>query len=1230
MPSSVNRLFNIRPNEWSRVLLLFFMAFIAVTGITWGKLTVAPQFWEVVGVHNLGYSFILEGLLTLLLVALYTPFSDRLPKDRLLIIICVLSATIVLLALALVNFGQARLGYFLLYPLSTVIPAIFNLQWWTYVASLYDARAAKRVVPVLASNARLAGAFAGFSIATQATFLGSSNTVIVLWALSLVVTAVLAWLTPYILRTSHQTAVSSPTTPSISYAESVREGYQYVTTSPYLRWLAIATLFVMLLLTLFKFQSSAIINAAFTVDSPLSTRFANPTSFLGWLEGWANLLMLPVQVFLLSRIIGKIGLSKTNMMFPTWTTAVAIGLLAVSFLPASLMAGLIIMGSLAHLSANVLNTTFRNPIDYLLFNAVPLRIRGRARTFVTGILTPFALVIAGFVVLSPLANEAILPLFLLLVALFYLATAVRVSRQYTNALVSMLEQEDYSFLLGQEAADLTVTDPAALEKLRGQLAQSQSDEFTLFMATLISDVGGSNAVPILAELARQSDAHIRAATLDILAATEIRGTAVRDLFAEFLHDDNPQVRRSALAGLERVDGRNDHHYLGIAATRLADPDVEVRTQALPALLRYGDLAQREQALKAVQEMLASPVNQERAHALRALGQTADQSYASDIAAMLADPSDRVRLEAALILEGFSGEKLHKAVADNVTLTITPLLHDPVERTREAALVTVARLGDHNSYGRLAESLTDPSLQIRATAVHVLTGLGKKVIPTVLPLLDSPEAQLRKMATVILGRINRREYGPLVTAQVQASLLQIAENMGYLEALQPLQTYTSVGILQSAFRETNEQLVNEIFFILTAVQDPESIAVIRESLESDIERVRANAQEALESLTSPQTAELIAPILNPETPISEFLQISRETWDLQFPTTLEAVEKLTTDYAIDPWPRSIAVFALGEIGQAIVQPQVTAQPATPSPERAATASERRRPRRSTADLLDALAEDVSEPAKPANPPEDGLSEQRQARRDRAARASNLLDTLSEDEEKPAPAAPPPSIMETIYYPPPAVAKTFPITRVLALLSRANQAPEEPVRLAAQRASDLIAGKQWQQRPKEKAMLSTIERIIFLKEVLFFREMTVDQLKVLATVCEEAAYAEDQPIYKEGDAGGVLYVVVRGRVGIERELRRGTVARLATIEAYSYFGEMNLFDASVRTDTAVALQDTLTLNLRREPLIALARQYPDLSLELINVLSQRLRETTDQVARLTKSHPRALHKVFDQLE
>jgi len=162
-----------------------------------------------------------------------------------------------------------------------------------------------------------------------------------------------------------------------------------------------------------------------------------------------------------------------------------------------------------------------------------------------------------------------------------------------------------------------------------------------------------------------------------------------------------------------------------------------------------------------------------------------------------------------------------------------------------------------------------------------------------------------------------------------------------------------------------------------------------------------------------------------------------------------------------------------------------------------------------------------------------------------------------------------------------------------------------------------------------MLSTIDRIIFLKEVPFFADMTVEQLKVLANVCEEVFFEKDTTIFKDEDPGGTLYVVVNGRVGIEQEKRAGSFARLADVEAHSYFGEANFFDNSPCSTSAVAIQDTLALKLRREPLIALARQNPELSLELINVLSQRLREANDRIADLTRSKPRALHQLYDQL-
>jgi hypothetical protein len=202
---------------------------------------------------------------------------------------------------------------------------------------------------------------------------------------------------------------------------------------------------------------------------------------------------------------------------------------------------------------------------------------------------------------------------------------------------------------------------------------------------------------------------------------------------------------------------------------------------------------------------------------------------------------------------------------------------------------------------------------------------------------------------------------------------------------------------------------------------------------------------------------------------------------------------------------------------------------------------------------------------------------------------------------------------------------------AMIEAAFTDPHIDVRLAARAAKRMWLGSYIiSVIAEEGLLLSAIEKIIFLKEVPFFQGMTVDQLKVLANVCEEQLYEEDQHIFNAGDPGGALYVVISGRVALEQEKRKGSFARIATIEAHSYFGEMNLFDNSPRSDTAIALQDTLILGLRREPLIALARQYPDLSLELINVLSQRLRQANDRVAELTRTRPRELHKLFDKFD
>jgi CRP-like cAMP-binding protein len=189
----------------------------------------------------------------------------------------------------------------------------------------------------------------------------------------------------------------------------------------------------------------------------------------------------------------------------------------------------------------------------------------------------------------------------------------------------------------------------------------------------------------------------------------------------------------------------------------------------------------------------------------------------------------------------------------------------------------------------------------------------------------------------------------------------------------------------------------------------------------------------------------------------------------------------------------------------------------------------------------------------------------------------------------------------------------------MLTSALADPVVDVRLAAYSAhKKLFPDVSIPNMLEEKTVLSAIEKIIFLKEVSFFQNMSVNQLKVLADICEEVLIEEGEQLFNQGDAGGALYVVVNGKIGIGIYSKHsGAFTRLSTIETRQAFGEMSLFDNASRSAAAVALQHSLLLLLRREPLIALARQFPDLSLELITVLSHRLRQANDQIASFSSS-------------
>ncbi|MDX1523891.1 MAG: HEAT repeat domain-containing protein, partial [Anaerolineae bacterium] len=634
----------------------------------------------------------------------------------------------------------------------------------------------------------------------------------------------------------------------------------------------------------------------------------------------------------------------------------------------------------------------------------------------------------------------------------------------------------------------------------------------------------------------------------------------------------------------------------------------------------------------------------RARAIQVLGEIGDTRALTYIADYLNDASDPVRLAAALAIEAQAERSLPAKLQRSIVDQACVLLSDPVERVRQIALSLLGRLGDQDAYAEMVPVLADPSLEIRTAAADALVQARRAAIPLVHPQLDGADPQLRKMASFVLTRIDPEKYGPLIYTHITSNLLTIYQNVGQIAALADLSRFSSVSVLQSSLREQNDELIEEIFYLLTALHPREDVMLVAESLQNESARVRANAAEALESLTSPQMADLIVPLFQPNKDVDQLITLSQATWDMKPPSAAQAIKQLLATPEV-PLVRAISTFTLGELGATFdhagngadrpafpaesptetdVSPTSNPDPlaalaksSTQSPEEAIAVDEeddpkpkrrRRRGRPDPADLLGVLS-DESTPDKPASAPEETAKPKRRRRS-----PDDILGALANIGESRSTAEPVPD--RPLSAAPPNIPFTLP--EIEAMIDEAFTDGHIDVRLAARAAKRTIKGVYITDiQGEEVYLLSTIEKVIFLKEVPFFQGMTVYQLEVLANICEEKLYREDERIFEQDDAGGALFVIVNGQVGIEQERRRGSFARVATLGPRAYFGETSLFDNSPRSSAAIALQDTLALRLRREPLIALARQYPDLSLELITVLSQRLRDAQSRIAELTRS-------------
>lgn len=134
---------------------------------------------------------------------------------------------------------------------------------------------------------------------------------------------------------------------------------------------------------------------------------------------------------------------------------------------------------------------------------------------------------------------------------------------------------------------------------------------------------------------------------------------------------------------------------------------------------------------------------------------------------------------------------------------------------------------------------------------------------------------------------------------------------------------------------------------------------------------------------------------------------------------------------------------------------------------------------------------------------------------------------------------------------------------------------------------------------------MERLLLLREVPLFTRLGLEQLEAIDRVMQESQYLAGEVVFREGDPGGELYLMLEGRVQIVNDYGTPEESVLAVLEAPGYFGEMAVLDDRPRSATVAVVEDARLLALDGDSFKDLLLQMPEIGFEVCRELTSRVR-------------------------
>lgn len=149
------------------------------------------------------------------------------------------------------------------------------------------------------------------------------------------------------------------------------------------------------------------------------------------------------------------------------------------------------------------------------------------------------------------------------------------------------------------------------------------------------------------------------------------------------------------------------------------------------------------------------------------------------------------------------------------------------------------------------------------------------------------------------------------------------------------------------------------------------------------------------------------------------------------------------------------------------------------------------------------------------------------------------------------------------------------------------------------------------------MSLIEEVELLRNIPLFCKIEPSKLKLLAFTSERLTFTEGQDLVVQGDMGDSAYVLVDGTADVIVNTPDGPLT-VAKVSRNAIIGEIAIICDVPRTATVRATSELTALRISKELFFQLITEFPQMAVEMMRELAQRLERTT---AQLTEAVSRA---------